>query len=1184
MGRVEKEGISLLDLLSWPEWLGLAIVLVLLGVLAFLVWRHRHQASEKLALPAAPAMAANRLSKVWRRFEAGIPFLMRRAALSTPLSVVIGEAGSGKTAMIDRYVNWQGQSFRFHPSDTDDPLLQIYLGARALVLEFSSSLLYDTSVAAYRALRRLWRNLPGATQAVAVIDAAALLEPQPERLRQMGQALFGKLEVFGELNGAPLPLTLALTHMDRVEGFAEFCVFLEEAGIPLRLDVPEDGDPGRLISCLEGFRQHLSRALITRPAREYLKIVGFLANAPRLLEALAEFLRLAGLEQGALPSPVVRLCLLSEKTHTFGGHPFLPLPGETGEAPLFAFNGHAKAALALLLAGLAYLAGSYRYQQELLSDVLRKLDLVRVTPLEYYPEKISPLFHDFSSNLRRDPELSLMPIFFPSIDEYAKLRLVREIRKHYLFPKLKHYQLEPDAPFKTNRMLALLYARPNNKMGELIKSQLLGGPAEGTGLPRALIRDYVANNSNTEDLDPILNGFEYAQPSGNVEDNTSWLILFRDMQQMVQKPYVREAELAEVQRKSAELLGKIGEILQYRYQTEITQWLKSHTTLQRAIQSGYYSERQLQQEDIAELLELVKRLRLSDAETCTPNISLSECLNQVQAVATAKTDANPSAMSFTLEGERFSFTSGQWADLMARSRIVSMLRSIIYSHNNYDGWIFFETPNPYPDLEMNPANEGGALFAGRGTVDGRLTADAFEQQVKPAVLALDTVVAKLPIDAEEKKRFSDFILNNLRTYIDRYAGAYSNYFRQFQVRIDSPWMLKYVLNQLQYPNSPLLQVLVQIKTNTAMDLSGSAAFQPFAERLAAFRFIQRLAQEQNGAYPEFAKYQLLMLQMQTDLESREPYAAKNTDEAAGLKKALSPMGRLAWSMMLNEEGSYSRLTKAWLQSAGITDYWQQPFLAPVQKVAELGSAEIRQSIDAIWGDIWNTNLAPLLAKFPFTPTAGRDRETSVSELTQVLHPRQGLFWTTFREYLAPLCRYGNGGWVQRNELIGSLSLPDGMLQRLNGVQQFTSALWDDQGNPKPLSITAKPEPLPAYNRSQMPDAPLVSLGYLRAGGASVLSFNQQAAWQKFPLSWWMPQPAAVGIEFRSQSESVRTYADVSVSDSVWNFYRLLQKGQSTGSNHYDWALAHPDYAQPKLPIEFTFQTDPWSVFTSLAGS
>ena len=164
---------------------------------------------------------------------------------------------------------------------------------------------------------------------------------------------------------------------------------------------------------------------------------------------------------------------------------------------------------------------------------------------------------------------------------------------------------------------------------------------------------------------------------------------------------------------------------------------------------------------------------------------------------------------------------------------------------------------------------------------------------------------------------------------------------------------------------------MQIKNNTALNLSGSANFQGFAQRLSSFAFIQRLMEEKNGTYPEFQKYQFMMSQMQNELNSHEPYVPKKTDgDAALLKGAITPMGRVAWAMRTNEDGAYTTLVKGWLQNTGIPSNWQQPFLAPVQKVAELGTAEIKKTVDGIWADIWSTNVTSLLVNFPFCPTLG----------------------------------------------------------------------------------------------------------------------------------------------------------------------------------------------------------------------
>ena len=271
-------------------------------------------------------------------------------------------------------------------------------------------------------------------------------------------------------------------------------------------------------------------------------------------------------------------------------------------------------------------------------------------------------------------------------------------------------------------------------------------------------------------------------------------------------------------------------------------------------------------------------------------------------------------------------------------------------------------------------------------------------------------------------------------------------------------------------------------------------------------------------------------------------------------------------------------------NSAIPKDWQQPFLAPVKKVEKLGRVEIQTIIDGIWVDIWESNVTPLLVKFPFAPSAGRDKELTLEDLNKTFHPKQGVFWNSFQKYLAPLYKFNNGVWVERQELLAKVRLPKNALQRVNAVQKLTEHLWNEKGETKPFELSVKAGLLPTFNKVQIPNAPMVSLNYLREGGISVLGFNQQVVWQKLALEWWIPKLAEVGIEFRKDDNPARVYSNISVSDSQWNFFRLMQQAQPMGNNRYRWLLAHPKLPQQPLDIEFTFKSAPWVIFTNLAGS
>jgi hypothetical protein len=584
---------TVISVLSWLDWVGLTVVLVLSGILAWLIWQRKYaKGAGKPAIPAITVpvkllLASNCLSTVWRRFVSAIPWRLRSGALSVPLSLVIGDAGSGKTGIIDRYSHWEGQDFRFHPSAIDDPLLQIYLGDKSLVLEFCSSLLYDTSSAAYHAIKKLWRHLPPRPQAVMVIDATTLLSPKTELLRQSGQALFGKLQAFGELERKPLPLILALSHMEKVEGFVEFCLFLEEAGIPLQIDFPQMDGINQLASCLDGFQQHLHRALVTRPAQDYLKIVAFLNTAPRLLGVLVEFLRVAGLEQGLASPPVVRLCLLSEQVNSFGCQPF-SLHAGIVEKPRLALNGHTKTALILLLAGAAYLIGCYRYQQLLQTEIYQGIQTISATPVEHYAENIGSLFFNPGQPLNDEALLlwrPLQPTYFKNVDNHSKYLLITEIRKYYLLPLLKQIQFEQNAAFKTNRLIGLMYATSTNEIGKIISKTPEKNPLDMDKYG-PLIQDYTLYNSHINELDHALNQITYSQQA-YVEDHTPWLVLFRELKDILKKPFIHEAEFKTLQQELVPFLGIIDQLNYYNHQVEITQWLVQHTNLRRRVLVNY---------------------------------------------------------------------------------------------------------------------------------------------------------------------------------------------------------------------------------------------------------------------------------------------------------------------------------------------------------------------------------------------------------------------------------------------------------------------------------------------------------------------------------------------------------------------------------------------------------------------
>ena len=104
-----------LNYFDWLDWLGLMIVFVLICVLAILIWRRKHPKKDEMTTVVSAKLfyVCKSIVQSMAKF-CGQSWRLRSSALTMPFSIVIGEAGCGKTELIDQYADWQGQHFRFY--------------------------------------------------------------------------------------------------------------------------------------------------------------------------------------------------------------------------------------------------------------------------------------------------------------------------------------------------------------------------------------------------------------------------------------------------------------------------------------------------------------------------------------------------------------------------------------------------------------------------------------------------------------------------------------------------------------------------------------------------------------------------------------------------------------------------------------------------------------------------------------------------------------------------------------------------------------------------------------------------------------------------------------------------------------------------------------------------------------
>lgn len=1178
-------------------WLAIILGIGLVILLIMLIKRRRAKKVEPaIEEKAEKPFPSSTLRNVWKGFLGQIPKEFRRSITMYEPFVVLGESGVGKSSLIDNCTDWQGQARQFYPSYTTDPLLQIYLGSKVVVQEIPSALLNDSSKPARAALRKLWKPLFRKKEptVVVVLNGIDILSDTIESIKKHAQMIRGKINIVSRIRKKPVKVCLALTHMDQHDGFLEFSSFLSRNNIPLDLTFSSKAELQNLETCLEPYEDYLSQALTTVPAGEYLKIISFLRRAPELLSRMSVFGRILQGPDPLSPEPeIVRVCLTSqEEGDNITSNPFVSSLTTQDFRRLQPLLKHQIAAAALLVFGFLYLGSGYLYERHLLNKTDREMHSMQASPpaLGDYDRDVHRLFLDFSMSLQKDPLLILLPNFFPDFHEKINQRLVRSIRKFYLIPdlqRLANQQQKEEVQEKTLYLLSLMCASKRNQLGALILANLEEEGEEWTeklGLPRLLIEDYVNHNNDLRQVARDLSKLNLTalNAKGRAPDPLPWLIYFRKLTKAYHKPWITKAHLEKLQQEGQHGLELLGKLERYDLYSKFSELLDSELReLKPVLDIDFIwiprKGSKIHRESMRQFLGLLGSLNITYPPV--KELSLGQLVENIKGMTTlfSKESDRGRTFTFSLAEEYFEFTERKWRELIVRSVITLSLRDFIAENKQGDGLLFFELYDGFDDIVMNPTNEGRFLFLGKARVDGRFTRDAFEEAVKPALLALPEFVENLAIEKSEKARFRNLVFREVQAYAQRYHAEWREYYWDFDVQAESLEELRYVLNQMQLPSSAFQDFLMTIKENTVLELGDNRYFTPFESSLRTFDFIGRVMQKRKDEIPELENYRAILAQMQGDLESNEPPASAtkeaDSDESDSqlFERQLSPLGRFFITVLRGDENSYLNLAEKWVTNVGIGKRYKHLFLAPFRQAYLLGRPEVQAKINDLWSELRLSDIEPLVSKFPFNMQA--DSVVSPADMATVLHPQQGTFWKAFELFLSPVCRETGGILRERTCILGSLKLPEEMLNTINNISRLSKILWNDEGQPKPLVFYFKSFPLPAMVEGD----PIAVLSYLQSGKSSAFGFNQRPAWQKFELEWWQEQPAAAGLEFRTSPEAPRIYKAITVAKSNWSFHRLLKESKVVDTNVLTWKIVNPEYPRETLNVQFATKTDPWEV-------
>jgi len=1187
-GQISGESKSFFTWDNWPYFLAIILIAVLIWLLIRQI-RRRRSKKEAAADPQEKpqekeqTLPRSSLRNIWKTFLKEIPGEFRRSILLYDPFLVFGDIGSGKSLLIDTYTDWKGQANQFYPSYTVNPLLQIYLGSKALVQEIPASLLNNTSMEVRKALQKLWKPLFRWRDptVVAVLNAEMLQSGNPEELKRQAQMFRGKINVLSRIRKKPIKLFIAITAADTIDGYHDFFSLLRQNNARLKLEFTTPSDLENITTCLQAYEDLLPQALTTLSAGAYLKVISFFKSTPGILAPLSVFIKILQNHDPLSPEPVVRRIFFTSGNDDDRSvsNPFQTEVEKTDIRGLLPLYKHQIAAAAIALAGLLYIAAGFIHEKQTIATGNRMLAAFQSSPVVSYEKDMRQPFQAFKQDVLDEGAGKLLPRFSPdrikSLEYRIQSQYASNIREFYLLPRLEQLAWEQNAQDRTLFLIALIYASEDNRLGEIV-TERMDRWSRMLDLPEVLIRDYLKNN---QDMHAISIPFDTAALKDTLTatyDPHPWIIFFTGLNKIIEEQVLSSRTAHDIDIKTDAFLDAIHNAEQYDLKITIADLIKNETTHGLMPAEQQVSKRgQLLQEPLRDFLVFLRENRT--AVPPVAEISLEQFMDSA-SVMLVESVPQDKVFKFTIANERYVFSAAKWNDLVAKTSLIRFLRAFEKENfARYDVLSFLGVNDVYPDIEMNVANDGQFIFMGKGKVRGIYTKEAIEKGLKPVLARLPEFVKMLPVAENEKNRFSRYVLATVDTYAKKYESAYREYYQQFNIKAQNMEELQYVLTQLQLPSSPFQRFLEVIKENTIFEPDDNPFFEPIPRRLKTFAFTKRVMQGGEEEPPEFSKYTALIAQMKEALLSDKPFEPGKEPQAADeLKSNASPLGRLFISVYLEEENSYYHLVSKWMQSVGIDPVWQFPFMDPVYQAYLLGLKEIESIIVKEWSGLEDRYVLPVLTRYPFNEKS--ESEAKPEDLVALLSP-EGEFRAGFNRFVLPLCMTGGDMLEVRDFPMGSIKLPGNALQTAQTVTQLTKLFYDGQGKPKALTTDVKP--LLAQPAEQQ--GTVVILTHLQSGKSSVFGFYQQPAWQKLSFEWWKYQQSSVGVELATRKHNRKKSHHLTIPKSSWSFLRLIKMAEPVDDNAFMWKIDSPEMETGTLDVVFAIKNNPWNYFSPTQG-
>jgi hypothetical protein len=1166
--ELRSSALAPLALLKWLPLILLVGALVVVGGKWLWARRQRKQAEA----PAQSGRPRLRLRRTWTAFLRRTPATQRRGlALFQPF-IVLGEAGAGKSALIERFVDWRGQSAQFHPSYVEDPLLQIYRGTRSLVQELSATLLQDASPEAHKALAQLWRPLRCGRppRVVIALSATRLMKMGTDELVRQAQLARGKLDLLAELVRRPVEATIVVTHADQLVGFLELAEVLRDHDKALRVELLPNDEALNLERAFGGFEQYLPLMLSTSTPPGYLKALALFDELAGLTRAIDIFVRTLRSADSIAPAPrVAEVALASSKEK--GDAAWSPFAATITADDVRRFKPlrrHALWAEALLLASTLHMTLGYEAARARIDESSRRLDAVLEAPLD--GDARADWVEDLAA-ARRSLGRRLLPGFFASDTTFVhaelRRRFVAGVRERLLLPHLMPEERGKDGAIGLYG-LSLLYASNRSELGKFVLAHVAQW-ADALGLPAPLVRAYVEAAepalAPTEDARELVQRVSIAWPAGapNV------VRLATALQRRLAQPFITPRELGELKELAAPVRLDADALARRETLAAVAALVKQETGIdlgdpwRRRATSG----NPMDAPSVERLAALVERSQLDTPDG--KQLDLGGLVAALAEIAALRPPAR-APIALDLDGQPLAIDPGAWERLLVRSRAALLVHGFVARGEDALS-LLFAHPDAYPALAVS-ARGDGCSFGGGGRVDGVYTAQALSEHLAPALAQLPDLLTKLSLSDDDKQELTSHIVDAVAEYASDYVEKYRGLLSALHCSARTPVELRTLTSQLPGASSPLRATLRELARNTTLTLPRdnpfAAPLEVIPEEFAALRALAPAA----GPAPQLDGWAMLLRTIQAAIDGRAPPLGDKEPEG-GLRSKLSPLGRIALSIYRGDDDSPKLQVERWLTTANVDTEWWPPFAAPIEEAYALGRRELQKVLAQSWSDLVQAHVQPLGELFPFR----RDAETAATAplVEAALAPKQA-FWSLFEAGIAPVLTTGAREVWRGREGRSSSLLPADLLATVNRWSALSALLWDKDGKPKPLVLRVRPLPLAPVGGDRV-NGPSVLASYLQIAGATIYGFNQRADWTTLKVEWWKADSSSVGVTIGGADGAGRSYRAVTVAQTPWSLWRLFQRATSDETRVYQWRVPSPVDGRT-LAVQFEVKDDPWTPF------